>query len=57
MSTISIGQIVHADPMMWGHAGGAEAVAQQLYAGWFVQTRTSDHVEAAAPGLADTEVT
>ncbi|WP_114856115.1 glycoside hydrolase family 36 protein [Brachybacterium sp. YJGR34] len=29
------GQIVHADPMMWGPTGGAEAAAQQLYAGWF----------------------
>lgn len=32
---MSVGQIVHSDPMMWGPQGGAEAVAQQLYAGWF----------------------
>ena len=32
---VSVGQVVHSDPMMWGPEGGAEAVAQQLYAGWF----------------------
>lgn len=32
---LSVGQIVHSDPMMWGVEGGPEAVAQQLYAGWF----------------------
>ena len=31
----SVGQVIHSDPMMWGLAGGAEAVAQQLYSGWF----------------------
>ena len=28
----SVGQVIHADPMMWGPAGGAEAVAQRLFA-------------------------
>ena len=37
----SVGQIIHADPMMWGPAGGAEAVAQQLYAGWFAVPQIS----------------
>jgi melibiase-like protein len=32
---VSVGQVAHSDPMMWGPGGGAEAVAQQLYAGWF----------------------
>jgi alpha-galactosidase len=32
---LSVGQVVHADPMMWGPTGGAEAVAQQIYAGLF----------------------
>lgn len=32
---LSVGQTVHSDPMMWGVHGGADAVAQQLYAGWF----------------------
>jgi alpha-galactosidase len=32
---MSVGQVAHSDPMMWGPEGGAEAVAQQLYAGWF----------------------
>ena len=37
---ISVGQTVHADPMMWG-TGGAEIVAQQLYAGWFAVPQIS----------------
>lgn len=32
---LSSGQVVHADPMMWGPTGGADAVAQQVYAGLF----------------------
>nr|WP_294696783.1 glycoside hydrolase family 36 protein [uncultured Friedmanniella sp.] len=32
---LSAGQVVHADPMMWGPSGGAAAVAQQVYAGLF----------------------
>jgi alpha-galactosidase len=32
---LSVGQVVHTDPMMWGTTGGAEAVAQQVYGGWF----------------------
>ena len=32
---VSVGQVAHSDPMMWGPEGGAAAVAQQLYAGWF----------------------
>ncbi|MFZ1410286.1 MAG: alpha-galactosidase, partial [Micropruina sp.] len=48
------GRVVHADPMMWGAAGGAVAVAQQLYAGWFAVPQISmrlsalDQVQAAA---------
>lgn len=38
---MAVGQIVHADPMMWGSTGGAEAVAQQLYAGWFAVPQIS----------------
>jgi alpha-galactosidase len=37
----SVGQVVHADPMMWGSAGGAAAVAQQLYSGWFAVPQIS----------------
>ncbi len=32
---LSVGQVIHADPMMWGPTGGPEAVAQQIYAGLF----------------------
>ncbi|GAA2760548.1 glycoside hydrolase family 36 protein [Actinopolymorpha rutila] len=32
---LSVGQVVHADPMMWSPNGGPEAVAQQIYAGLF----------------------
>ena len=32
---LSVGQVTHADPMMWGPTGGPEAVAQQIYAGLF----------------------
>lgn len=35
------GTVVHTDPMMWGVRGGAEAVAQQLYAGWFAVPQIS----------------
>ena len=38
---LSVGQMVHADPMMWGSTGGAEAVAQQLYGGWFAVPQIS----------------
>ena len=38
---LSVGQVVHADPMMWGTTGGAEAVAQQLYSGWFAVPQIS----------------
>jgi len=38
---LSVGQVVHADPMMWGTTGGAEAVAQQLYGGWFAVPQVS----------------
>jgi alpha-galactosidase len=50
----SVGQVIHADPMIWGPAGGAEAVAQQLYAGWFAVPQISmrlgelDEVQRAA---------
>ncbi|HEY5978490.1 MAG TPA: glycoside hydrolase family 36 protein [Microlunatus sp.] len=46
----SVGQVVHTDPMMWGTGGGAEAVAQQLYGGWFavpqISVRLSDLSDA-----------
>lgn len=38
---LAVGQVVHADPMMWGPGGGAEAVAQQLYGGWFAVPQIS----------------
>ena len=38
---IAVGQVVHSDPMMWGAAGGAEAVAQQIYSGWFAVPQIS----------------
>jgi len=38
---LAVGQVVHTDPMMWGLTGGAEAVAQQLYAGWFAVPQIS----------------
>lgn len=38
---LAVGQVVHADPMMWGPAAGAGAVAQQLYAGWFAVPQIS----------------
>ncbi|SDE09905.1 alpha-galactosidase [Auraticoccus monumenti] len=38
---LAVGQVIHADPMMWGPAGGAAAVAQQLYAGWFAVPQIS----------------
>ena len=38
---LAVGQVVHADPMMWGLGGGAEAVAQQLYGGWFAVPQIS----------------
>jgi alpha-galactosidase len=53
---LSVEQIVHADPMMWGPAGGAEAVAQQLYGGWFAVPQISmrlshlSHLQATALG-------
>ena len=37
----SAGQVIHSDPMMWGLTGGAEAVAQQLYASWFAVPQIS----------------
>ena len=37
----SVGQIVHADPMMWGAGGGTEAVAQQIYNAWFAVPQIS----------------
>jgi alpha-galactosidase len=40
------GRVIHADPMMWGAAGGAEAVAQQLYAGWFAVPQVSMRLSA-----------
>ena len=46
---ISVGQIVHADPMMWGPTGGAEAVAQQLYAGWFAVPQISMRLTDLSP--------
>lgn len=52
---IAVGQVVHSDPMMWGAAGGAEAVAQQLYSGWFsvpqISMRLSDLSELQASAL------
>lgn len=51
---VAAGRVVHADPMMWGTAGGAAAVAQQLYAGWFAVPQISmrlaalDEVQSAA---------
>ena len=38
---LAVGQVVHADPMMWGTTGGAEAVAQQIYGGWFAVPQIS----------------
>jgi len=57
---VAAGRVVHADPMMWGPAGGAAAVAQQLYAGWFAVPQISmrlaalDEVQSTAlAGLLD----
>jgi len=50
---IAIGQVVHSDPMMWGAAGGAEAVAQQLYGGWFSVPQISMPLSA----LSETQAT
>ena len=38
---LSVGQVVHGDMLMWGPTGGAEAVAQQLYACWFAVPQIS----------------
>lgn len=38
---LSVGQVVHSDSLMWGPTGGAEAVAQQLYGGWFAVPQIS----------------
>ena len=38
---LSAGQVVHADPMMWGPTGGPAAVAQQVYAGLFAVPQIS----------------
>ena len=38
---VSVGQVVHSDPLMWGTSGGAVAVAQQLYASWFAVPQVS----------------
>ncbi|HEY5784151.1 MAG TPA: glycoside hydrolase family 36 protein [Microlunatus sp.] len=38
---LAVGQVVHSDPMMWGLGGGAEAVAQQVYGGWFAVPQIS----------------
>lgn len=46
---ISTGQVVHSDPMMWGRAGGAEAVAQQLYSGWFAVPQISMRLSDLGP--------
>jgi alpha-galactosidase len=43
------GRVVHADPMMWGAAGGPAAVAQQLYAGWFSVPQISMRLAALDP--------
>lgn len=52
---VAAGRVIHADPMMWGRAGAAVAVAQQLYAGWFavpqISMRLSDLDESQAPAL------
>lgn len=46
---LSVGQIVHADPMMWGTQGGVRAVAQQLYAGWFAVPQISMRLSDLPP--------
>ena len=38
---LAVGQVVHGDMLMWGPTGGAEAVAQQLYACWFAVPQIS----------------
>ena len=47
---LSAGRVVHADPMMWGIAGGAEAVAQQLYGAWFAVPQISMRLAELQPG-------
>ena len=46
---LSVGQIVHTDPMMWGIRGGVRAVAQQLYAGWFAVPQISMRLSDLPP--------
>ncbi|GAA1835922.1 glycoside hydrolase family 36 protein [Microlunatus capsulatus] len=46
---VAAGRVVHADPMMWGPVGGAAAVAQQLYAGWFAVPQISMRLAALEP--------
>jgi len=50
---LSVGRVVHADPMMWGIAGGAEAVAQQLYGGWFAVPQISMRLAELDQGQTD----
>ena len=38
---LTAGQVIHADPMMWGPSGGPAAVAQQIYAGMFAVPQIS----------------
>ncbi|HET9648918.1 MAG TPA: glycoside hydrolase family 36 protein [Microlunatus sp.] len=51
---LAVGQVVHADPMMWGPTGGIGAVAQQLYAGWFSVPQISMRLSTLAPDQAAT---
>ena len=46
---ISVGQVVHADPMMWGSSTTQQGVAQQLYAGWFAVPQISMRLETLSP--------
>ncbi len=55
---LAVGQVVHGDMLMWGPSGGAEAVAQQLYACWFavpqismLLRRLSDEQSGTVAGL------
>lgn len=50
---LSAGRVVHTDPMMWGIAGGAEAVAQQLYGGWFAVPQISMRLAELDEGQAE----
>lgn len=49
---IATGRVIHADMMMWGRAGGAIAVAQQLYAAWFSVPQISMRLSALDSGQA-----